>query len=121
MSYQFYKILHFIGIFMVFSGLGGQLLQAINKGPKQHPGKKWLAIWHGVGLVALLVAGFGLLARQKYGFVDWVIVKLGIWFVLGGIGAIAMRKQELGKLLWVVTIALGGVAAFLAVYRPTLF
>lgn len=118
MSYQFYKILHFIGIFMVFSGLGGQLLHAMNRGAKQHPARKWLAIMHGVGLLFIFVAGFGLIARLGVGFPGWVWAKIVIWMLLGGIGAIAARKQAFANGIWILTIAVGGLAAFLALYKP---
>lgn len=118
MSYQFYKILHFIGIFMVFSGLGGQLLHALNGGSRQHRSRKWLAIMHGVGLLLIFVAGFGLIAKLKVGFPGWVWAKIVIWVLLGGIGAVAARKQDLAKSVWIAIIALGTVAAYLAGYKP---
>jgi len=118
MSYQFYKILHFIGIFMVFSGLGGQLFHAINGGSKQHPNRKWLAIMHGVGLLIMFVAGFGLIAKLQVGFPGWVWAKIVLWFVLGGIGAVAARQQKLAKGVWVFVILVGTLAAYLANYKP---
>lgn len=118
MSYQFYKLLHFIGLFSVFASLGAYLLQAMNSGQKDHPSKKWLGMWHGLGLVVVLVAGFGLLAKGKFGFQPWVIGKLLIWLVLGGSSALIMRQAKLAKFIWVVVIALGGLAAYLAGYKP---
>ncbi len=118
LSYQVYKVLHFIGIFMVVSALGGQLLNAMNKGERQHSSKRWLAIWHGVGLVIALVAGFGLLARLQIPFSGWLWGKLGIWLAFGALGAIAARKQDAAKLLWILTIVLGGLGAYLAGYKP---
>jgi hypothetical protein len=118
MSYQFYKILHFIGLFMIFSGLGGQLLHAINGGDRQHPGRKWLGVMHGVGLLLALVAGFGLIARLQTGFPAWIWGKIIIWVALGGLSAVAMRKQHLSYALWLLMLTLGGLAAYLAGVKP---
>ncbi|RZA15961.1 MAG: hypothetical protein EOP10_25450 [Proteobacteria bacterium] len=120
MSFDFYKVLHFSGIFMVFSALGGQILQAINGGdPRQLPGRKWIAILHGVGLTIVLVAGFGMIAKLGIGFAQpWIIGKLLIWVVLGGIGAVAARKKNLAGMIWVLVLLLGLSAAYLAHYKP---
>ena len=118
MSEQFYKVIHFLGLFMVFSGLGGQFLQSLNANdPKQQPGKRWAAILHGVGLVLVLVAGFGLLAKLHIPLQGWVLVKLLIWLVIGGIGALAARKKEAAGPLWIITLALGALAAYLALTK----
>ncbi len=115
LSYDFYKIMHFLGIFMVFSALGGQFVQALNgNDPKALPGRRWIGIFHGIGLLIVLVAGFGLKARLNVGFEPWLIGKMVIWLVLGGIGAIVARKRGLAGVIWIVTLALGMAAAFLA-------
>lgn len=104
---------------MVFSGLGGQCLHAINGGDKKHIGKKWLGIMHGLGLVLSLVAGFGLIAKLKlHEFPIWIYGKLAIWVLLGGVGAIAARKNHLAGMVWVLVILLGFAAAYLATTKP---
>lgn len=119
MSFDFYKLLHFLGIFMVFSALGGQIVQALNGGDaKQMPGRKWMAVFHGLGLLIVLVAGFGMIAKAGYGFPGWVIGKLVVWVALGGIGAVVARKRNLAGLIWVVVLLLGLIAAYLAHYKP---
>lgn len=118
LSYQVYKVLHFLGIFMVIAALGGQLLNAMNRGERQHASKKWLAIWHGVGLTLALVAGFGLLARLGLSVSGWVWAKVVIWLAFGLLGALAARKQDMARLIWVLVIVLGGLGAYLAGYKP---
>ncbi len=119
MSFDFYKVMHFLGIFMVFSALGGQIVQSMNGGDaKQMPGRKWMAIFHGLGLLIVLVAGFGMIAKAGYGFPGWVIGKLVVWVVLGGIGAVAARKRSMAGLIWVLILLLGLTAAYLAHYKP---
>lgn len=119
MSFDFYKVLHFLGIFMVFSALGGQIVQALNGGDaKQMPGRKWVAIYHGLGLLLVLIAGFGMIAKAQIGFPGWVIGKLVVWVALGGIGAVAVRKKNLAGLVWILVLLLGLTAAYLAHYKP---
>ncbi len=119
MSYDFYKVMHFLGLFMFFTALGGQFVQAINGGdPKQQPGRRWMGMFHGIGLLLVLVAGFGLSAKLGVGFPGWVIAKIVIWVALGGIGALAARKRSIAGMLWVVTVALGMCAAYLARIKP---
>lgn len=119
MSFDFYKIVHFLGIFMVFSALGGQIVMAINGGDaKQLPGRKWIGMFHGVGLLLVLVAGFGMIAKLGVGFPGWVIGKIVIWVALGGVGAIAARKKNLAGMIWVLILLLGLTAAYLAHYKP---
>ncbi|MCX6129084.1 MAG: hypothetical protein NTX25_08495 [Proteobacteria bacterium] len=119
MSYEFYKVMHFLGLFMVFSALGGQFIQAITGGDaKTQKGRRWIGIFHGLGLLIAFIAGFGLLAKLSLGFPTWVLVKILIWLALGGIGAIAARKRNMAGILWVLTIALGMLAAVLAISKP---
>jgi hypothetical protein len=121
-SYQIYKILHLTGIFMIVISLGGMAVAAINGGVKNHPFRKQLAWTHGIGMVLALVAGFGLLARlglqHGEGLPVWVIAKLVIWFVLGGIVSLFIRQAKLSKVLWLVVLALAISATYLAGYKP---
>ena len=85
-SYSIYKIVHLLGVMMVFLSLGGVIMHAINGGEKEHSWRKPVAITHGIGLLLALVGGFGLLARLgvMHGTLPgWVLAKLGIWFVFG--------------------------------------
>lgn len=119
-SYDFYKVMHFLGLFMIFSALGGQFVHALNGGdPKQLPGRRWIGIFHGVGLLLAIVAGFGLLAKLQLGVEPWVIGKILVWVALGGIGAIVKKKRGWAGVIWMVTIVLGMVAAYLARVKPT--
>lgn len=116
-SYAVYKIVHLVGVMMVFLALGGVATQSINGGTKTHAWRMPLAITHGIGLLLSLVGGFGLLARLGIvhgGLPGWVLVKLGIWVVLAAAIGILIRKPAWAKALWPMIIILGGVAAYLA-------
>lgn len=119
MPFDFYKVMHFFGLVMVFTALGGQIVVALNGGDsKQQPGRKWIAIFHGLGLVLVLVAGFGMIAKLGIGFPGWVLAKIAIWVTLGSIGAVVARKRNLAGMIWIFVITLGLAASYLARYKP---
>lgn len=120
MSYEFYRVLHISGIIMIFVGLGAYLANSFGPAEKRFPGKRFVAITHGIGMALTLVAGFGLLARLGImgGWPGWVIAKFGIWLALGLILAVIIRKHAWAKPLWVLIIVLGITAAYFARYKP---
>lgn len=119
MPYEVYKIAHLIGIFMIMISLGGVATHAINGGDKEsNHFRKALGITHGIGLVLVLVAGFGLLAQLQVGWPIWVFVKLIIWIIFGALTGVAYRMGTKGQGLWYIMIVLGGLAAYLAVTKP---
>ncbi len=116
-SYAVYKIIHLVGVLMVFLALGGVATHAINGGDKSHSWRIPLAITHGLGLLISLVGGFGLLARLGIihgGLPGWALAKLGIWLVLGGAIGLLIRKPNLAKPMWIIILCLGAAAAYLA-------
>jgi hypothetical protein len=119
MSYQVYKILHLLGLTLVVLSLGGIIVHAINGGTKvTNAFRKGAVITHGVGLLLLLVAGFGMLARLGiHSFPGWVAGKVVIWLALGAFVAFAY-KQNLAKKLWFAVPVLVVVAATLAITKP---
>lgn len=121
-SYQIYKIMHIVGLMCVFSGLAA-LLGVYGTAPlERHPSiRKSLAILHGLGMVFLLVGGFGMLARLGIvhgGLPVWVYLKLAIWLALGGSMTLARKKANVGMPLLLLWIFLGGLAAAIALYKP---
>ena len=120
-SYSAYKIIHLVGVLMVFLALGGVLTHAINGGTKSHSWRKPIAITHGIGLVLSLVGGFGLLARLGIvhgGLPGWVMAKLGIWVLFAALIGIVSRKPGYAKSIWPLIIILGATAAYLAGSKP---
>ena len=124
MSYQFYTVLHLIGIFLVLVSLGGICLHMLSGGTRDYPFRKWVGAWHGVGLLITLIAGFGLAAKLgigRGGLPFWIIVKLCVWLILGGLPALLYRKPKLAKLNWFLIVALAVLAAAMAIYKPMPF
>ncbi|MBK7962160.1 MAG: hypothetical protein IPK04_13855 [Bdellovibrionales bacterium] len=120
-SAEVYKIVHLVGVMMVFLSLGGVATNAINGGLKNHLWRKPIAITHGLGLVLSLVGGFGLLARLgivQGGLPGWVWVKLGIWIMFAILIGVVSRKPGWARSIWPLIIILGAMAAYLAGSKP---
>jgi hypothetical protein len=117
MSYEFYRVLHIIGIVLLFAALGA--LAAIG-GKTDDRLRRFAAILHGVATAVILVAGFGLLARlEMFGsFPVWIWIKIGIWLTLAITVLPLRRKPEFASRLFLLIPLLGGIAAWLAVYKP---
>jgi hypothetical protein len=117
MSYEFYRVLHIFGIVLLFASLGA--LSAIG-GRTGDSLRRFAAILHGVAIAVILIGGFGLLARlQMFGsFPVWIWIKLGIWLTLAMTVVPLRRKPEFASWLFLLIPLLGGVAAWLAVYKP---
>ena len=117
MSFEFYKIAHILGLLLLFSGLAMALTMKMAGIPFQGSAKKMAFISHGVGLLIMLIAGFGMLAKMGLmgGLPGWVYAKLGVWLLLGGSVTLAKKKGQIGWPLLVLFIGLGTTAAWLAI------
>ncbi|MBC7372058.1 MAG: hypothetical protein H7326_10860 [Bdellovibrionaceae bacterium] len=120
MPYEFYKVLHIIGLLLLFFGLSSAMTLKLAGVPFQGPAKKLAMICHGIGLTVMLIAGFGLTAKMGMmgNLPGWVYAKLGIWVILGGSIALAKRKGDIGWPLMILFVGLGATAAYLAIYKP---
>jgi hypothetical protein len=129
MPIQYYVVLHVLGIILTFMALGAAALHAGNapraSGPEggdtreTNPGRKLVAAVHGVGLLLILVAGFGMLAKKfGGGLPGWVHPKLLIWLLLGAAPVLIARKPGSARLMWILLPLLGAVAAYLGVNHP---
>jgi len=119
LSYETYKTVHLLGVITLVVGLGG-LIVHYAQGGESKVWRRRLAITHGLGLVMILVAGFGLLAKLHLmaSLPGWAIGKVVIWLLLGGIIALIRRKPALATFHWWATIGLATLAAYLAVFKP---
>ena len=103
---------------LTFLGVGGVVVQAAFTNQQAAKWRKLAVITHGVGLLLLLLGGFGALAKLGIHLQGWVIVKIGIWVVVGALPFVLRRKPELSLVAWMATLMLGAAAAFLALFRP---
>jgi hypothetical protein len=112
MTPELYRVLHVLGALALFLGLGGALSHEPGKAPKIFVGL------HGLGLLALIVAGIGVAHRTNLGWPNWLIAKMGVWVLLGALPMLVRRaiiNRFLGLLL---ALGLGGAAAWLAITKP---
>ena len=113
MDPNFYQVLHIVGISMVFLGYGALLARSM-AAPENVSVRKLGSITSGVGLLLILVAGFGLVAKLGYNYTEtWILVKFVIWLLLGGLIVLINRKPQLAMLLWCLLIALSATAAIM--------
>ena len=113
-----YKVLHLLGVALLFSGLGGLCLLSI-AGSDSARARKLAGILHGIALVIVLVAGFGLLAKLGFGTAIplWIWLKIVIWLVLAAIIVVIRRLPRYATALLFLLPLLGAVAAYLAIYK----
>lgn len=113
MTPAFYHVLHLIGVILVFVGIGSLLSPNGNA--------KTGAIYHGMGLLILLVAGFGLLAKLQLPYTaPFVLAKVGIWLVLGFLPVLAKKRTLNPGAIVGIAVVLGCVAAYLGYVKPAL-
>jgi hypothetical protein len=119
-SYQVYKLLHLLGVLMLFLSIGGLILHAISGGSRDYSWRKLVMITHGIGILLALVGGFGLLARLDiiWPWPGWVMTKVAIWVILAAFPALIARNPLWATGFWWTTLVLGGLAAYLAGSKP---
>lgn len=120
MPYELYRLIHFAGIFLTFLALGGLTLRALTGGGDSSLARKVALTSHGFGLLLVLLGGFGMLARKGLEMETWVIIKLGVWLVLGAAIVVPKRLPKASAVLWALLPVLGLVAAWSAWAKPGL-
>lgn len=120
MSYLTYKVLHLIGVLLLFVSLGGLLgLRMVPAPQASEAASRLLRMLHGVALLVILVAGFGLMARLGLlaTWPAWIWIKLVLWLVFGAMVVAIRRAEGLARALLLLLPLLGGLAAWAAVYK----
>lgn len=123
MDPQFYKILHIAGLALVLIPLGGLMVHAVTNPEELKPEQRRLiAMTHGIGMLLILVAGFGYLAKigmaSPASWGGWVYAKLAIWLFVGASLALLRRMRHLAAMMWFVLPLVVCVAGYLALYKP---
>lgn len=115
MTLELYKVLHLIGFALLMMSAGVALAT-----PKDAP-QKTSMIFHGVGLLLLLVAGFGMLSRLNMSAPDtwqsWLWAKLGVWVVAAALPMLVRRGFLPRPFGWVVALALATFAAYMGITK----
>jgi len=120
-SYEVYKFLHSCGFFGLFAAVVSLSFYGLTHNPVTHPWKKAVSIIHGIAMILILVSGFGLLARlgiMHGGLPIWAWIKLFIWALFMVSLLVVKKKPEYSKFIWVFSILLFIVAAWVARFKP---
>ena len=121
MSATFYESVHLLGIFMTLSALGGIAFHTLSGGTKENFfSRKKAGALHGIGLVLVLIAGFGMMARMHLSFSEnlWLWGKLTVWLTLGAYPVFFYKKASLAKPLFFGLFAVLITAIYLVQYKP---
>lgn len=118
MSPETYKLIHVVGTLLLFLGLGGVLASAGKPGGSPSP--LFLAM-HGLGLVAVLVAGIGFAHKSHLGWPAWMIAKIAAWVILAVLPTL-VRRGIVSRVVGVLfVVALGAGAAWIGLTNPKPF
>ncbi|QLY24671.1 hypothetical protein [Bdellovibrio sp. KM01] len=120
MTYEFYKILHMLGLITLFFGFGGLLVTSYAGIALNAKARMMSFATHGMGLLFLLIGGFGMLAKMGImkQLPGWALAKLGIWVIMGAAISIVKRKGHIGWPIAILLFGLGTTAALLAITKP---
>jgi hypothetical protein len=119
MDYPTFRIIHLTGLTLTVMGLAGVLAsraasEAVFK-------KRWIFhASHGVGMLLLVVSGFGLagLLGLMHPVPGWLKGKLVIWLLAGGAMVLATRLSRFAGVVLIFIAALVLAAAWLAISKP---
>jgi len=122
MPYAAYKLMHFLGIFMLITALAATSMHVLRGGSRaDNPYRRILGITHGVAALLILTGGFGMLARLgvMHGALPaWIHVKLAIWVTLAAAMVVPYRGQRYARALLVMVPVLAVLAGATALYKP---
>ena len=118
MTPEIYRLLHVVGVLLLFLGLGGVLSHEAGKAPKLS------SALHGLGLLLLVVAGVGVLHKSSPQIdwkQPWVLAKIGGWVLLGALPMLVKRGVLPRALALLLVLGLGAGAAWLGLANPKPF
>lgn len=115
MSYPFYNFLHLLGLILLLLGYGALLARAV-LAPENRSVRILGAVIGGVGLLFLLVSGFGMQAKGSWGWPLWLILKTVVWVLLGAALALINRKPTWNATLWIAVVLLASLSAWLGIF-----
>lgn len=122
MPYQLYKLIHFLGIFMIMIVLAAACMHVLRGGTRaDNPHRRTIGIVHGIASFLILLGGFGMLARlgvMQGGLPGWIYAKLVVWIVASGSIALVYRGPDLARALLIALPLLGVLAGYFALYKP---
>jgi hypothetical protein len=120
LSHTTYKVVHLLGILLLVCGIGGLwALAAAATEPARQKARRLLLATHGVALVLILVAGFGMMARLGISgaWPAWIWIKLAIWLLLAAVPVLLRRVEGASSALFFLGPLLAAIAAWAALFH----
>jgi hypothetical protein len=122
MPYATYKLMHFLGIFMLITTLAATSMHVLRGGSRaDNPYRRILGITHGVAALLILTGGFGMLARLDVmhgALPTWIYVKLAIWVALAAAMMVPYRGPRYARALMITVPVLAVLGGATALYKP---
>ena len=122
LDHSTWKILHLVGIGLIFMSVGGLSLNALAGGSKESlKGKGWklVLVSRELGIVLALVSALGMLSGiEGWSKQGWIHAKFTLWLIIAAMGAIVVRKPQIANWVWITLPILLAVAAWLAGTKP---
>ena len=117
LPYAAYKVVHYLGIFILVTVLSATLARSAKEGLNSDPWRSGLGMIHGIALFLIILGGFGMLAKLELGFPVWAMAKVGIWVVAASL--IAVRKSTTWSARTLVFLPLlAALAGWIAYAKP---
>ena len=113
MDISTYRLIHVLGVATLALGFGGMIANSTNR--------KGFVILQGVALLAMLVSGFGLLAKLQLGFPHFATVKLVLWVIAGALPVVFKKLVPSPVVATVLSLVLIGLLAWLGIVKPALW
>lgn len=120
MSAIFYKFLHISAVMALFLSIGATMAHIAGGGNKESfTSRKFVGMIHGLALLAILVAGFGMMAKYKYTLSQpWLMAKFVAWFLFGMVNMFFYKFPQKAKYVGFAYIVLGTLISYLVFYKP---
>jgi len=122
MPYVVYKLMHFLGIFMLITALAATSMHVLRGGSRtDNPYRRVLGITHGVAALLILTGGFGMLARlgvMHGALPNWIWAKLAIWVTLAAALVVPYLGRTYARVLLGAVPLLAVAAGAVALYKP---
>ena len=122
MPYPVYKLIHFLGIFLLLGALVAAAMHVLRGGTRaDDPYRRRLMATHGIAAFLIVLGGFGMLARlgvMHGALPGWAVAKLTIWVLAGAAMALPYRNRTLARATLILVPVLLLAAAATALYKP---
>lgn len=122
MPYPVYKLIHFLGIFMLLGALVAAAMHVLRGGTRtDDPYRRRLIMLHVIAAFLIVLGGFGMLARlgvMHGALPNWAVAKLTIWVLAAATIALPYRGRTPARMSLILVPALLLAAAATALYKP---